>query len=121
MTTDGYRRRTSIVGRVVMGTAILAALALAAGAVGLYQLHAATAGWWPKAVPTRVQYDGRDFNCLDGGRPVTVPRSALAGQEARGRTIGGGTIYAPPGDDLPIGIVVVAGGEVRACSLSGGP
>lgn len=121
MTADGHRRRASVVGRVVTAVAVVLALGIATGAIGLYQLHAATADWWPKAEPTRAQYDGRDFSCLDGGRPVTVPRSALAGLEPRGRTIGGGTIYAPPGDDLPIGILVVVDGEVRACSLSGGP
>jgi hypothetical protein len=114
-------RRQTIVGRWVTAWAVLLALAFLGGVIGLWRLHAVTADWWPQAVPTRTQYDGRDFSCLDGGRKRVVPASRLAGLEPRGQTIGGGVIYAPPGDELPIGILVVADGEVRACALSGGP
>jgi len=48
-------------------------------------------------------------------------RAAVTGLEARGRTIGGGTILAPPGGDLPARIVVSADGRLQPCSLSGGP
>lgn len=118
MSTERSRRN---VGRWVTAAAVLAAFAVLGGVIGLYLLHGATADWWPKAVPTRVQYDGRDFSCLDGGRPRVVSSAALTGLLPRGRTIGGGVIYAPPGDQLPFGILVSADGEVRACSLSGGP
>lgn len=101
--------------------AVLVAFGVLGAVFGVLQLHTATADWWPKAVPTRAQYDGRDFSCLDGGRPRVVPSSALGGMVPRGRTLGGGVIYAPPGDRLPLGILVAADGEVRACSLSGGP
>jgi len=107
--------------RWAKAAAVLVAFAALAAVLGILQLHAATADWWPKAVPTRVQYDGRDFSCLDGGRARVVPSSALDGMVPRGRTLGGGVIYAPPGDRLPLGILVAADGEVRACSLSGGP
>ena len=84
------------------------------------QVHAATADWWPRAIPTRVQYDHRNFTCGDIPRRDDVGPVALTGLQPRGRTIGGGVIYAPPGFDLPDGIVVSADGELRACSLSGG-
>ena len=94
---------------------------VAAGAIVFFvQVHAATADWWPTAIPTRVQYEGRDFTCLDGGRPIHVDSSALIGREARGRTIGGGVIYAPSGSDLPDGVIVAADGDLRFCPLSGG-
>jgi hypothetical protein len=37
-----------------------------------------------------------------------------------GRTIGGGTIYAPPGPGLPDGIAVLDGDTYFYCPLSGG-
>jgi hypothetical protein len=105
-------------------TAALTTLALAVvicTAVFFVQVHAATADWWPGAIPTRVQYDGRDFSCLDGGRERPATHADLNGLEARGHTIGGGIIYAPPGFTLPVGIVVAAGEDLRHCTLSGGP
>lgn len=86
----------------------------------LFQVHAATADWWPRAIPTVVQYDHRDFTCGDDPRRDDVGPEALTGLQPRGRTIGGGVVYAPAGNDLPDGIVVSAGGELRACPLSGG-
>ncbi|GAB3578956.1 hypothetical protein GCM10027406_16090 [Leifsonia lichenia] len=103
---------------------IVAAFAVVVGIGGLYalaSLHAATADWWPQAIPTRVQYDHHDFSCLDGGRPRPAERSEVDGLEPRGHTVGGGVIYAPPGNDTPTGIVVSGNGELRHCSLSGGP
>jgi hypothetical protein len=51
----------------------------------------------------------------------TATDADLNGLEARGHTIGGGIIYAPPGFTLPVGIVVAAGEDLRHCTLSGGP
>ncbi|GAA2050667.1 hypothetical protein GCM10009820_07080 [Leifsonia soli] len=100
---------------------VLACCVVIAGVVTVFvQVHAATADWWPRAIPTRVQYDDRDFTCGDDPRRDDVGPDALKGLEPRGRTIGGGVIYAPGGFDLPDGIVVSADGELRACPLSGG-
>ncbi|MFF1573725.1 hypothetical protein ACFVWR_13330 [Leifsonia sp. NPDC058292] len=110
--------RTRLQMLVVAGTIIV----VICGAVVFFvQVHAATADWWPGAIPTRVQYEGRNFTCLSGGRKLAATRDDLMGLEARGHTIGGGTIYAPPGLTLPLGIVVASGDELRQCSLSGGP
>ncbi len=95
------------------------ALLFSAVLVFFVQLHAATADWWPKAIPTRVQYDGRDFTC--GNDPHKLDASQATGLVARGRTIGGGTIYAPARDGRPSGVVVRDGNRFYWCSLSGGP
>lgn|GEM_PF-1040865 len=119
---EGARRQVRARGRWISG--IVAAAAVVVGIGGLFalaSLHAATADWWPQAIPTRVQYEDRDFSCLDGGRPTPADRSDMDRLEPRGHTIGGGVIYAPPGNDLPTGIIVSGNGELRHCALSGGP
>ncbi|MBN9630592.1 MAG: hypothetical protein J0I18_08290, partial [Actinobacteria bacterium] len=69
-------------------------------------------------VPTRVQYEDRDFTC---GNTHTEARPAdIAGMVPRGRTIGGGVIYAPTGFLLPDGIAVRDGNTYYFCPLSGG-
>ena len=95
------------------------AIVFSAVLVFFVQLHAATADWWPSAVPTRVQYDGRDFTC--GNTHVEISAEQVAGMVPRGWTIGGGTIYAPPGSALPFGVAVRDGDRYFHCSLSGGP
>ncbi|ANF32464.1 hypothetical protein A0130_12960 [Leifsonia xyli] len=103
---------------LVPAVAVFALLLVAVGTF-FYQVHRATSDWWPSAVPTVVQYDDRDFSC---GNVHSEARAAdLAGMVPRGRTIGGGTIYAPPGFTLPIGIAVRNGDSYFYCSLSGGP
>jgi hypothetical protein len=96
-----------------------AAILFAAALVFFVQVHAKTSDWWPSAVPTVVQYDGRDFTCGNRHYEATPPQ--VAGMIPRGHTIGGGTIYAPPGYLLPIGIAVRDGDVYYACPLSGGP
>lgn len=83
-------------------------------------VHVTTGDWWPKAIPTSVQYDGRDFSCSPDAH-IGEGSEALRGLTERGHTIGGGTIYAPPGSDLPTGIAVADGNTVRSCSLNGAP
>ena len=82
-------------------------------------LHSATGDWWPRAIPTSVQYQGRDFSCAGGHAQLSD--ADLRGLVARGLTAGGGVIYAPPGSALPTGIAVGDGSTIRSCSLSGAP
>lgn len=98
--------------------AAVGALVVTAVLIVLFQVHQATADWWPSAVPTRVQYEDRDFTC---GNTHTEARPAdIAGMVPRGRTIGGGVIYAPTGFLLPDGIAVRDGNTYYFCPLSGG-
>ena len=84
----------------------------------LVQVHQATADWWPSAVPTTVQYEHRDFTC---GNTHTEARSSdIVGLVPRGRTIGGGVIYAPTGFLLPDEIAVRDEATYFLCPLSGG-
>lgn len=101
---------------LVGGTAVLL---FSAALVFFVQVHAATSDWWPNAVPTVVQYDGRDFTC--GNTHEEMPAERLQGLLPRGRTIGGGTIYAPPGFTLPLMVAVRDGDKYYECPLSGGP
>ncbi|MGH1549710.1 hypothetical protein ACRAWB_11280 [Leifsonia poae] len=97
----------------------ISALVLLAVGTFFYQVHRTTSDWWPRAVPTVVQYDDRDFTC--GNVHSEARPEDLVGMVPRGRTIGGGTIYAPPGFLLPIGIAVRDAGTFYYCPLSGGP
>ena len=104
-------------GELLIGGA--AAALFSAALVFFVQVHAATSDWWPNAVPTVAQYDGRDFSC--GNEHHEMPADERQGFLPRGRTIGGATIYAPPGYTLPL-IIAVRDGEVYyECPLSGGP
>jgi hypothetical protein len=103
--------------RVALAVVAVMTLVMIGIVVVLIQVHSATADWWPLVIPTRVQYDGRNFTCAGDDGAVAVP----TGLEPRGRTIGGGTILAPPGDVLPAQIVVAADGRAHRCDLSGAP
>lgn len=82
--------------------------------VFLVNVHEATADWWPSAIPTRVQYAGRSYDCGHANA-----HGSILGLTARGHTIGGGTIYArSPAPD--VFIVVKDGETVRYCPLHGG-
>jgi len=103
-------------GLLVTGTVVVAC---SAALVFFVRVHAATSDWWPNVVPTVVQYDGRDFTC--GNEHHELPVEERQGLLPRGRTIGGGTIYAPPGFMLPLVVAVRDGDTYYECPLSGGP
>ncbi|WP_025155671.1 hypothetical protein [Leifsonia aquatica] len=115
-------RRPGDEGRWLTVAASLIALAALAVVIGAVLVHGRTGDWWPRAVPTTAQYQGRDYSCrgpLD--RPKTATASEAAGMRPNGTTIGGGEILAADTDGTPVVIIVHADGGYTACSLSGGP
>jgi hypothetical protein len=109
------QRRLTVAGVVLVVVVVI----LCGVFVSFVQIHATTGDWWPKAIPTTVQYNGRDYTCDPAGHR-NVTRPDLEGARPVGHTIGGGTIYAPPGA-TPFGIIVSGDHILRSCSLSGGP
>jgi hypothetical protein len=109
------RRRLTFAGVVLVAVVVI----LCGAVVSLVQIHATTSDWWPKAIPTTVQYNGRDYSCDPAGHR-NVTRADLEGSRPVGHTIGGGTIYAHPGA-TPFGVIVSGDDVLRSCSLSGGP
>jgi hypothetical protein len=110
------RRRPLTVAGVVL---VVVVVVLCGAVVYFVHIHGATGDWWPKAIPTTVQYNGRDYSCGPAGHR-NVTRPDLEGTRPVGHTIGGGTIYARPGTS-PFGVIVSGDGIFRSCSLSGGP
>ena len=106
-------------GRTVL--AVLLALALGIGYVGVHLRHVHDLGWeyrWtPSAAPPRISFEGRHY--LRGGVESGLP----AGEVPLGRTPGGGVIYGPSGPhpNAFIGVDVMASGHVTGYALSGGP
>ncbi|PYI64375.1 hypothetical protein CVV68_22085 [Arthrobacter livingstonensis] len=102
-------------------TFFVAAMAVAATFIGvrLWTVHEQTSDWalWPREVPSKVQFAGRDYNCGPVGRADT-----LNGLIFQGRTAGGGDIYAQPRkSDARVFIAVRTNGGVYMCNLLGGP
>lgn len=98
---------------VVFIAAFLVAALVISGGIALLKVHEATANWWPSAIPTRVQYAGRNYTCFGAGPGFTT------GLPARGHTIGGGIIFAPSVEPDTF-IVVSDGKRIVECPLSGG-
>ena len=89
----------------------------------MWKIHELTWDWvlTPKKVPTRVQYANRDFICRPDAKPHALSLDGLA---LRGKTAGGGDIYATepsPGESVVVGIAIKTDGGFVTCSLSGGP
>ncbi len=85
--------------RVLWVTVALLACACLAFLVFLLVVHTRTQDWWPKAIPTQVQYAGHSYDCAP--LPHWHYTGGLNGAKLRGHTIGGGEIFAPsakPGD-----------------------
>ena len=102
-----------------VAVACMGALVLSLAAVGLRLWHVHDETWeWrlnPSATPPKVAYRDRDYS-----------RSAEAAQISQGfvrsgETMGGGTIYAPPGPRTTTAIDVVDGDRVVEYGLLGGP
>lgn len=82
-----------------------------------------TADWtlWPREIPSRIQYSGRDFNCGPDPKPHGW---TLEGMTARGKSAGGADIYAAepaPGESVVTYIAFSTPEGVITCGLSGGP
>ncbi len=105
--------------------ALSAALLFGLGAVGvrLWIVHEMTSDWtvWPKEVPSKVQFAGRDFNC--GPNPVPSTRT-LDGLGLRGKTVGGADIYtaeSATGQITVSSILVKTDIATYSCGIMGGP
>lgn len=105
--------------------ALCAALLFGIGAVGvrLWTVHQMTSDWtlWPKEVPSKVQFAGRDFNC--GPNPAPSTRT-LDGLRLRGKTAGGADIYtaeSATGQITVTSILVKTDIATYSCGIMGGP
>ena len=106
--------------RILLSLAVVA-IALATTVIGvlLWTVHEQTSDWalWPREVPSRVQFAGRDYNCGPDSRVDTLDRLTL-----QGRTAGGGDIYAQPAtQSASVFIAVRTNGAVYGCNLLGAP
>lgn len=113
---SGKRIAGALVGGVIL-------LALASAGAQLWNVHQMTSDWtlWPKAVPSKVQFANRDYDC--GPNPAPVTRS-LDGFTRQGKTAGGADIYAPgPGTQNAIAtwIAIRTDTATYSCDLLGGP
>ncbi|WP_052207420.1 hypothetical protein [Sinomonas humi] len=109
-----------IVGGVV-GT--VAVIGVTSAGIQLWNVHRMTSDWmlWPKAVPSKVQFADRDYQC--GPNPVPNTHS-LEGLTKQGRTAGGADIYAADQgaqNSTVTWIVIATGPATYACDLMGGP
>ena len=117
-------------GKPVLAWALSAAVAVALvivlvpAGVRLYEVHQQTWDWTltPKEVPSKVQYDDREFNCGPDAKPR--PGRTLDGLTVRGKTAGGADIYAadpPPGNSVVTSVSILTAQGVFVCGLMGGP
>lgn len=87
----------------------------------VWSIHQQTSDWvlWPKEVPSKVQFAGREYNC--GPRPEPV-RTDFSNLTAQGTTAGGAEILALAStDEDRVFIVVKAADGSVGCGLMGGP
>lgn len=99
-------------------------MALVPVGVRLWEVHLLTSDWarTPKEVPSKVQYDDQEFNCVPDAKPR--PGRTLDGLTVRGQTAGGADIYAaepPPCDSVVTSISIRTAEGVFVCDLMGGP
>ena len=122
--------RTNRIGLALAGLVVV--LAMFSAGSRLISVHQQTSDWalWPKAVPSKVQFAGRDYHCgrnpnLSGaaesgsGGTVGQTGSTLQGLAIRGKTAGGADIYASAAA-VPESIRVLTAGGVYSCALMGG-
>ncbi len=141
--------RTNRIGLAL--AALVVVLAMLSAGSRLVSVHQETSDWalWPRVVPSKVQFAGRDYNCgpdpralgavgrsgatsasNDGAGGVTgdglagdgAPGPAdavLQGLAIRGKTAGGADIYSSP-SAVPDTIWIPANGGVYGCALMGG-
>lgn len=106
----------------VVLSAVMVAVVIAIG-LRLWDIHQTTSGWtlWPKAVPSKVQFANRDYQC--GPNPTPETRS-LDGLTKEGSTIGGADIYATaqgPHSGPVTWVVLKTDKATYTCDLLGGP
>ncbi|GGH89672.1 hypothetical protein ACFFGR_11790 [Arthrobacter liuii] len=101
----------------------MAAIALAGvlAAWRLWSIHQQTSDWvlWPKAIPSKVQFAGREYNC--GPTPQPAQRDVI-GMTMQGKTAGGAEILAEPSSgEARVFIIVKTADRTVGCGLLGGP
>ncbi|KHL04185.1 hypothetical protein LK10_06390 [Sinomonas humi] len=106
-----------------MAAGIVVVVAVVVVTARFWAVHQSTSDWvlWPKEVPSKVQFSGRDFDCRSTPSPST---QSLDGLTMQGKTAGGADIYAaarPAGRDVVASILVKAHGGTFTCRLMGGP
>ncbi|MFT4009499.1 MAG: hypothetical protein QM655_05590 [Nocardioidaceae bacterium] len=84
-----------------------------------YQVHAHTWDWrlMPAAAPTKLEFDGRDYQRSDSSDGTSVEPAYVA----RGTTSGGGKIWGPRTDGTPTILYVRDGDRTWGYELMGGP
>ncbi|MDQ4491650.1 hypothetical protein RBS60_15720 [Sinomonas sp. ASV486] len=115
--TSGRRGRTTALGAAL---GVVLAIVLLVLGIRLRGVHETTSDWvlWPRAVPSRVQFADRDYEC--GAHPGAGAGS-VEGLVKRGTTSGGGDIYASSSSGATTWIVVAADNATYTCGLLGGP
>lgn len=108
----------------VPAAAVALVIVLVPVGIRLWEVHLLTSDWTltPKEVPSKVQYDDREFNC--GPDAKHRPGRTLGGLTLRGKTAGGADIYAadpPPGNSVVTSISIRTADGVFVCDLMGGP
>jgi hypothetical protein len=117
--------RKRILARAVSAAAAaVLVIVLAPVGIRLWEVHLLTSDWTltPKEVPSKVQYDDREFNCGPDAKPR--PGRTLDGLTVRGKTAGGADIYAadpPPGNSVVTAISIRTADAIFVCDLMGGP
>ncbi|MDY7529907.1 MULTISPECIES: hypothetical protein [unclassified Cryobacterium] len=106
--------------RAEWGNVILALAMLAVIGAGIqrWSVHDATGDWdfWPHAVPSKVSFAGRHFDCMP---EQTLWGETVDGLSLRGLTAGGGEIYSSSAEATTT-IRVKTSDGVYTCSLMGG-
>lgn len=131
---------------------LVVVLAFLSAGSRLISVHQETSDWalWPRVVPSKVQFAGRDYNCgpdaralgaaagnpspvadkngsdggsggrLSDGGVLGPADMALLGLTVRGKTAGGADIYGSAAT-VPDTIWVRSVGGLFSCPLMGGP
>lgn len=107
---------------VAWGVAGLLLLAIAAAGTRMWMVHEQTWDWrlWPREVPERVQFAGRDFYCGEHSKPqLADDEGLLNGMNVHGKTAGGAEILSLTAEaGIYIGVKATDGTHI--CALMGG-
>ncbi len=109
-------------GWVGLSGSILLVCLVAALGFRMWVVHEQTWDWrlWPREVPEKVHFAGRDFNSGDDAKPYEPQdEDIVTGMSAQGKTAGGAEILSlAPGAGIYIGVKATDGTYI--CSLMGG-
>ena len=109
-------------GWVVLAASMLFVVFAAVLGFRMWTVHEQTWDWalWPREVPKKAQFAGRDLYCGDNPEPVAPGEEHfVAGMSVQGKTAGGGEILShTPEVGIYIGIKATDG--IYGCTLMGG-